>query len=70
MKILKKVKSGSYKFIAINNFSKVENNKDLKSFGSHREINIENYPFNLGKPNFVLDDIDRQINIYETSKLK
>ncbi|MAJ23500.1 MAG: hypothetical protein CBC24_06485 [Candidatus Pelagibacter sp. TMED64] len=70
MKVIKKIKSNSYRFIAINNFSNISSNKDLKSFGSHRELNIENKPFNLGKPSFILNDIDRQINIYETSKLK
>ena len=63
--ILKKIKSNKCKFYAINNFSDVKKNIDVKDYGHHRLLNIEIDPFFLDGVFYKLKDYDRELNIYK-----
>jgi len=72
--ILNKLKSNKSKFLAITTNPDIESNVDLKNFGHHRYINIENKPFMLNKPflSFTANKNEKylkKINIYNLQNL-
>ncbi len=48
--VLEKLKKCGIKYLIATDFSELENNIDIESFGLWRPINLEIKPFNLGEP--------------------
>ena len=61
-KIINNLKKMQIKYIALNNYEKIQN-KDVV-VGQHRKVNILNEPFNLPKPIFSFKDFEEDKFIY------
>ena len=62
LKIIKNVRRLNFKYIAVSN-NTVEHNLDV-NIGEHRKVNLLKDPYNLKKPNFILNDGESDKFIY------
>ena len=77
IKVLNKIKKVNFKYLAITSDPYKSQNKDLKTEGRYRDINLIIHPFNLSVPNTIIKEFapgvfnNVDLNIYDNSiKLK
>ena len=77
IKVLNKIKKVNFKYLAITSDPYKSENKDLKTEGRYRDINLIIHPFNLSVPNTIIKEFapgvfnNVDLNIYDNSiKLK
>ena len=68
LEVLDKLKKSGIKYLIATDFSELENNIDIESFGLWRPINLEIKPFNLGEPVYRIKEENQMYRWHDICK--
>jgi len=68
IEVLDKLKKSGIKYLIATDFSELENNIDIESFGLWRPINLEIKPFNLGEPVYRIKEENQMYRWHDICK--